>query len=516
MGWRGLARLLCLAGIVALSPIASAAIPAAERGALIDLYNATCGSAWGNRVNWRNVADTDFNAAGTECTWGGVVCDATSSTVTGLDMAGQGACGALPASIGNLSNLEKIDYRMVAPVRNFLAGPLPSEIGNLSKLKWLDLSANLLDGTIPAAWSSLVNLEHLDLGDQLAPGDLTGGVPAWLGSLTKLTYLSLSGNALTGPIPPELGNLASLVDLWLSGNQLTGTIPPELGNLTSLKWLGAQDNQLSGPIPAQLGNLASLFGLYLFANQLTGEFPPSLCSLANLRELNLAANRLTGPLPAALGDLAAMRLFVVRQNALSGELPGSIVTWTNLYGAGIDLHYNALHSANPAVGAFVDAWHFGGDWRATQTVAPQSVTAQREAQGAVRLDWAPIAYTGDTGGYRVRYGTQSGGPYTAFPTTTADKLASTLLVTGLNPATTYHFVVETWTDPHPVGGMPPQQNTVVSDPSVEVSASTPRPPTPVPTLAPLWLAMLSLALMLTAASWGRSRNSRGGDAAARK
>jgi len=47
----------------------AANVSSAERDALIALYNATGGAAWTVRTNWRNAGDTDFNDAGTECTW---------------------------------------------------------------------------------------------------------------------------------------------------------------------------------------------------------------------------------------------------------------------------------------------------------------------------------------------------------------------------------------------------------------------------------------------------------------
>ncbi len=470
------------------------AVPAAERSALIDLYNATCGTAWG--ASWRNASDTDFKAAGTECTWDGVSCDGTSSTVIGIAMSGF-ACGALPASIGDFENLETLQYRMVGSAFNFLTGPLPAEIGKLAKLKTLDLSNNMLTGTIPPAWSGLASLEYLDLGDQHSLERLSGSVPAWLGSLANLTHLGLRNNAFDGTIPLQLGALTQLQELSLDGNDLSGAIPGELGNLANLQWFIAHGNQLTGAIPPELGNLANLQGLYLFSNRLSGTFPVELCALGNLRELDLSGNLLTGTLPGALGNLTNLRLFVVAENAFSGELPASMATWANLYNGGINLGYNALHSSDAALSAFVDTWQFGGDWRSTQTIAPTDPKATTEGADSVTLSWTPIAYQDDGGGYRVRYGKQSGGPYVAFATTTADKAAGTLTVTGLAPATTYYFVVETWTDPHPVSGRSPQQNTVVSEPSAEVAAMTRSPPA-IPALGPWQVVLLAVALLLAA------------------
>ena len=83
----------------------------------------------------------------------------------------------------------------------------------------------------------------------LYSNQLSGEIPAELGSLTNLTELRLHGNhRLTGEIPPELGNLTNLKVLWLFANQLSGEIPPELGNLTDLLVLWLHANQLSGEI----------------------------------------------------------------------------------------------------------------------------------------------------------------------------------------------------------------------------------------------------------------------------
>ena len=67
-----------------------------------------------------------------------------------------------------------------------MAGPL--------HLEWLGLNSNELSGEIPAELGSLSNLESLDLSGN----GLSGEIPAELGSLSNLTYLDLSGNGLSG------------------------------------------------------------------------------------------------------------------------------------------------------------------------------------------------------------------------------------------------------------------------------------------------------------------------------
>ena len=110
----------------------------------------------------------------------------------------------------------------------------------------------------------------------------------------RVTNLSLSYNQLSGEIPAELGSLANLTGLFLSGNELSGEIPAELGDLANLEYLDLSSNQLIGEIPAELGGLTNLEYLSLWKNQLSGEIPPELGSLANMEALGLSGNQLNG------------------------------------------------------------------------------------------------------------------------------------------------------------------------------------------------------------------------------
>ena len=82
-----------------------------------------------------------------------------------------------------------------------------------------------------------------------------------------VTVLSLGNNQLSGEIPAELGSLLNLRRLDLANNQLSGEIPAELGSLLNLRRLDLANNQLSGEIPAELGNIPTLV---LDGNRLTG------------------------------------------------------------------------------------------------------------------------------------------------------------------------------------------------------------------------------------------------------
>ena len=225
---------------------------------------------------------------------------------------------------------------------NDLTGEIPAELGSLTNLEWLQLAYNQLTGEIPAELGNLANLQTLFLGRN----QLTGEIPAELGDLTNLKGLWLDSNQLTGEIPAELGNLANLHSLWLDSNQLTGAIPAELGSLTSLQSLWLQGNQLTGEIPAELGNLTNLRWLSLASNQLTGAIPAELGDLTNLEELRLNNNQLTGEIPAELGDLTNLEELRLNNNQLTGEIPAELGDLTKL--TELQLRSNQLTGAIPA------------------------------------------------------------------------------------------------------------------------------------------------------------------------
>ncbi|MGD1149096.1 MAG: leucine-rich repeat domain-containing protein, partial [Thermoanaerobaculaceae bacterium] len=204
---------------------ATAAIPASERQALIDLYNATGGASWTTRTNWRNAGNTDFSVSGTECTWYGVFCDSGGTKVQQLVLPLNHLVGTLPASLGSLTNLESLDM-----FSNQLTGSIPDLSNLATNLTALYLYSNQLSGSIPTSLGNLTNLTVLDLSSN----QLTGAIPTALAYLTSLTFLDLSSNQLTGSITASLGSVTTLQRLLLKGNMLSGAIPTTLEYLTNL------------------------------------------------------------------------------------------------------------------------------------------------------------------------------------------------------------------------------------------------------------------------------------------
>jgi Leucine-rich repeat (LRR) protein len=353
-----------------------AAVPAAQRSALVALYNSTGGAHWTSRAGW-------LGQSGTECAWAGVTCDTNKTTVTRLFLNDNGLAGSLPSALGNLAGLQSLEAE-----GNAITGSLPKELGRLADLRTLRLGFNQISGPVPAELGSLTLLETLSL----LFNRLSGAVPADLGRLGSLQLLALSGNQLTGAVPPQLGDLRSLTYLDLSDNRLTGAIPADLGRLAALQILYLGGNQLSGAIPGELGNLAALEQLGLGDNLLTGRIPADLGRLANLMFLNLQRNQLSGTVPSELGNATSLIGVLLSENRLGGNIPGTFGNLQNLVtlwldhnrftgpvpfelggiptlddDAGLDLRNNALATdAEPGLLGDLNLKQAGGNWTSFQ------------------------------------------------------------------------------------------------------------------------------------------------------
>jgi hypothetical protein len=169
-------------------------------------------------------------------------------------------------------------------------------------------------------------------------------------------------------------------------------------------WLGFAAEEVSVAIPAS--ERAALIALY---NSTDGAGWDDRTNWRDATDTTFAP-----PAPSALGTAspatrrAATLQLGLSLNLLSGPIPPA------------------------ALRAFLDSKQIGGDWESTQTVAPSDLTAGAPGPDTVPLSWTPILYTADTGGYRIWYGTQAGGPY-SLGGTTAGKTVAASAVGGLSP-----------------------------------------------------------------------------------
>ncbi|CAI5477306.1 unnamed protein product, partial [Closterium sp. Yama58-4] len=83
--------------------------------------------------------------------------------------------------------------------------PIPASIGNLTTLTYLSMVGNSLTGSIPESFSKLVLLKSLDLSVNMIKKPIDA-----IMTLTALTYLNMSSNFISAPLSPGIANLQAL------------------------------------------------------------------------------------------------------------------------------------------------------------------------------------------------------------------------------------------------------------------------------------------------------------------
>ncbi len=192
--------LTCLC--IFIASIALAQVSKQEKEVLLNLYSATNGSGWNNTWNLETPVET----------WYGITVE--NNTVTGINLLFNNLNGTLPASLGQLKNLKKLELSF-----NSISGSIPAELGNLEQLEVL-----AINGT-----------------------SLNGGIPESLGKLSNLKQLHLSSNKLNGTIPKSLGNLKNIEIFNVFDNDLYGSLPVELANCHNLTQLIVAENNFNNP-----------------------------------------------------------------------------------------------------------------------------------------------------------------------------------------------------------------------------------------------------------------------------
>ena len=236
------------------------------------------------------------------------------SNLSHLELNGNKLSGEIPPELGSLSDLEYLDL-----TGNELSGCVPSSLKGQLRPFGLDglpyCPPRATEAPPAATGSAQTDREALVAFYNATNGEnwynsynwlSDAPLGEWYGVSTnddgRVTALGLGDNDLSGEIPAELGSLSNLRDLRLNDNDLSGEIPAELGSLSNLTYLHLESNDLSGEIPAELGSLSNLTDLLLNDNYLSGEIPAELGNLSNLEFLYLSGNDLSGCVPSSLED----------------------------------------------------------------------------------------------------------------------------------------------------------------------------------------------------------------------
>lgn len=186
--------------------------------------------------------------------------------------------------------------------------------GTVTGITYTSLSVSGFTTSIPTAIGYLTGLEYLILNSN----KLSRNIPSEIGLLTALTHLRLDENKLIGTIPTSIGYLTHLISLNLDGNKLSGSIPSTIGYLLNMNFLIASNNYLEGSLPTSIQLMTSLITLALEHNTFSRFISEELFShLESLRTIYLFHNMFTGPIPSSLCTLSNLQRLTLFDNSFN-------------------------------------------------------------------------------------------------------------------------------------------------------------------------------------------------------
>ncbi|PIM99501.1 Leucine-rich repeat protein [Handroanthus impetiginosus] len=288
-----------------------------------------------------------------------------------LDLSSANLRGPIPHHLGNLSKVSHLDLNYNP---NCYSKSL-EWVSHLHSLEYLDLSyTNLSEATNWLKKVSKLNFiktlqmsrcELQDIPPFLFPSKINASTPLaildlegnsfkvstlaliyWFSNFsnTGLTSIYFDGNSMPGGIPNYLGNMSNLTYLGLSGNNLTGELFELMMNLSEpvqekLEYLSLRNNSIG----ESFSNMSRFSYLHLSENQLNGSILEGYLKLPHLLALDLSFNKLIGPVRESIGRLSRLRFLLISSNLLKGIITEDFMSdLSQLYVPPFQLQYLRL------------------------------------------------------------------------------------------------------------------------------------------------------------------------------
>ncbi|KAL3809836.1 hypothetical protein ACJIZ3_000089 [Penstemon smallii] len=235
------------------------------------------------------------------CTWQGIECDKFTGHVTRLDLGYKNLLHSDNSLKGkmidpSLLELKHLSYLDLSGI-NFQLSPIPAFLGSMTQLRHLNLSGALLSGVVPHELGNLSSLSVLDLGGNYSiMYDLVVDDLVWVSRLSSLEHLNMNYVDLspTKDLLKVLNMLPSLVVLNMSSSRLNNTNLPHAcinSSLSNVQHLDLSSNFFFGELPLFLHNMSSLRHLDLSHNSYSSS-GLDLRMLRSLVQINLGWNSL--------------------------------------------------------------------------------------------------------------------------------------------------------------------------------------------------------------------------------
>ncbi|KAH9648764.1 hypothetical protein KPL70_025727 [Citrus sinensis] len=260
------------------------------------------------------------------CKWRGVHCSNTTGHVKVLNLRTSDyefarrkfLKGTISPALLKLHDLRHLDLSN----NDFGGSPVPEFIGSLSKLRYLSLSCG---GPLelPRKFRNRSELEYLNLENSCL---FSVGSLEWLSRLSSLRHLDLSYINLTKSsdwfqVVAKLHSLKSLVLCLCALPPVNPSFIWHFNLSTSIETLDLSDNNLpSSSVYPWLFNLSrNILYLNLGSNSLRGSIPEAFQHMVSLRSLYLCDSELEGGIPKFFGNMCSLKELGLSDNKLSGQ-----------------------------------------------------------------------------------------------------------------------------------------------------------------------------------------------------